>query len=330
MKKLLYFAYFIKSTDRKKLNDQLAYSSKQYSCSKIHLCCDMLCCALKYGISFHEYFYYGFCQKDKKQRLEYASMAFMYEFQKKYNSKDHVDILNDKLLFNKTYAEFVNRKWLNPIASDLSDIQNILLNSDKVVLKRSKGTIGKDVLVLDVHEMTPEQVKKYAIENDYNLLEEFVYQHLDMQKISPNSLNTIRIITHLNEDNSVDILGAILRMGTTKNTDNFSTGGIAAKIDITDGIVISDGVMVDISEPVYKCHPVSGAQIKGFKIPFWENVLAMTRNAAKKADFNKTVGWDVAVKEDGPIMIEGNHNWWAGIWQMVEGKGMKYVLNKYL
>lgn len=330
IKKLVHFAYFVKSTNWQKLRNQSIFVIEAYRIPKLKLFMKMCSCAYKYGISFHEYFYYGCYNKDNKSIKEYASMSFVHEYEKKYNSKRYVDYLNDKLLFNEKYSDLVKRRWFNPQKAELEEIENMIQGQSKIVLKRSKGTIGQDVLVLDLQGTTAKELKEKCLLENFNLMEEFVEQHHELQSLSPNSLNTIRIMTHLNEDNSVDILGAMLRMGITKKTDNFSTGGIAASIDISTGVVIRDAVSVDISQPPFSQHPVSNIKIKGFKIPYWKECIEMIEAAAVKYPYNRTVGWDIAVRENGPILIEGNHNWWAGIWQMTEGKGMKSFLLKYM
>jgi len=330
IKKLIHFAYFVKSTDWKKLRTQSTFVITTYHIPKSKLFMKMFLCAYKYGMSFHEYFYYGCYNKDNADIEKYASMSFVHDYEKKYNSKQFVDYLNDKLQFNEKYSDLVKRRWLNPQNAELEEIEKMIQGQSKIVLKRSKGTIGQDVLVLDLKGTSAKDLKEKCLLENFNLMEEFVEQHHELQSLSPNSLNTIRIMTHLNEDNSVDVLGAMLRMGITKKTDNFSTGGIAASIDISTGVVIRDAVSVDISLPPFSQHPVSNIKIVGFEIPYWQECLKMVEAAAVKYPYNKTVGWDIAVRENGPILIEGNHNWWAGIWQMTEGKGMKSFLLKYM
>lgn len=331
IKRIIHLAYFVKSCDWHKLRNQSNFVKEKHHLSKTTLLLKLISCAYRYGISFHEFYYYGCYIKDRTSIEEYASMSFMHEYQTRYNSKQYVDYLNDKLLFNEKYSEFVKRRWLNPMKAELREIEELIEGKSKVVLKRSKGTIGLDVLVLDLGGgVSGKQLQERCIKEKYNLMEEYVVQHHALQEISPNSLNTIRIMTHLNEDNSVVFLGAMLRMGISKKTDNFSTGGIAASIDINSGKVIRNAVSVDISQPEFIKHPVSGMEIKRFEIPFWSESLKMVKEAAGKYPYNRTVGWDIAIREDGPILIEGNHNWWAGIWQMTEGKGMKSFLLKYM
>lgn len=266
-KKLIHLGFFFKSCNWKKLKQQSGFVCETYHVSSSSLFKKMLSCAYKYGISFHEFYYYGCYNKEDERIKEYASMSFMYEYEKKYNSNKYIDYLNDKLLFNEKYAEFVKRKWLNPQTSSLSEIEDLISGKKKIVMKRSKGSTGKDVLVMDLNGVSGQELKELCVRENYNLMEEFVYQHNKLQTLSPNSLNTCRIMTHLNEDGTVDVLGAVLRMGTQKNVDNFSMGGIAAPIDITTGVVSGDAVSFDIYQPKHTQHPVSHITIKGFQMP---------------------------------------------------------------
>ena len=226
MKNLFYFFYFLKTTDWKRLRKHREFVSKKYNISSSKLNRDMIGCALKYGISFHEYYYYGFYQKPADLRAEYASMGFMYQFQKKMNPPDKRSMLADKNKFDKAFAEFMRRDLINPITGTEDNISRFIQGKEKVVLKRSTGGGGKNVKIVKLNEVNApvEYIKSSAVEGNYDILEEFVQQHEELQKLSPNSLNTVRFITMLKENGDVDIIGASLRMGILKNTDNLSSG----------------------------------------------------------------------------------------------------------
>ena len=51
--------------------------------------------------------------------------------------------------------------------------------------------------------------------------------------------------------------------------------------------------------------------------------------AASEMPENSSVGWDIAITENGPELIEGNHNWCKLLWQLPVKKGLKHVLDKY-
>lgn len=329
---ILYFFYFIKITDWGRLKTHRNFVAKTYGISKWHLFCDVIGSALKYGISFHEYYYYGFYNKPASQRSEYASMGFMYKYQKMMNPPEKRVMLSDKNQFDKAFAEFIHRDMMNPISGSIEEITAFIEGREKVVLKSSLGGGGKNVSIVKVKEggITAQDIKNEAVAHHYDIMEEFVQQHEDLQKLSPNSLNTVRFITQLKKDGTVDIVGASLRMGILKNTDNLSSGGITCKIDVETGKLDSKGYAFDITQPLCEKHPVSGVSLVGFQIPHWDKVKVMCIKAASKYNDNKSVGWDVAIKQDGPLLIEGNHDWGARVWQMPAGRGMKKMLEKYL
>jgi len=332
MSNFLYFLYFLKISDWGRLRSHFNFTLKKYSLGRWRLFWDVVGCALKYGISFHEYFYYDFAGKTAAQRAEYASMGFMYRYQKRMNPPGKREMLADKQKFDRAFAEFMHRGIMNPLTATAEEVADFVRGKDKVVLKRSTGGQGKNVQVVflkrDSH--TAEWVYEEAREKQYDILEEFVQQHPALQGLSPNSLNTIRFITQRLEDGSVEVIGASLRMGLEKNTDNLSSGGITCKVDVDSGKVDSLGYSFDITQPLCEVHPVSGVKLVGFQIPFWTEIKAMCLQAAAKYDDNRSVGWDVAIKPDGPLLIEGNHDWGARVWQMPAGKGLKRLLEKYL
>ena len=68
----MYLFYFLKKTDWKKLSFHRTYIMNKNSISGFRLDVDMIICTLRYGLSFHEYYYYGLWEKDAAQRSEYA------------------------------------------------------------------------------------------------------------------------------------------------------------------------------------------------------------------------------------------------------------------
>ena len=55
-------------------------------------------------------------------------------------------------------------------------------------------------------------------------------------------------------------------------------------------------------------HPGTDIFMLGQLIPYWEEVKNLCCKAANKINQVRYIGWDVAIKEDGPILIEGNHD----------------------
>lgn len=54
-------------------------------------------------------------------------------------------------------------------------------------------------------------------------------------------------------------------------------------------------------------HPGTDIKMTGRVIPFWSEVIRLCINAAFKLKECKFIGWDVAITEKGPLLIEGNH-----------------------
>lgn len=327
--KVVYFLYFLKNTKWDKLRNDMDYVCQKFQYNKTFLIRDMVFSSLSLGTSFHEYYYYAFYNKNKFERKTFGSMSYMYEFQLFHNPKRQRYLLEDKLIFLKEYEEYIRRQWLNILEASESEIGEFLKNKTKVVLKNATGGAGKNVSIIELGHYTASSLKDYARKNNFNLLEEFVFQHQDLQQLSPNSLNTIRLITQINGKGQVDVIGTILRMGINLKTDNLSTGGIACPIDLETGKITGPGISFDITKPDYYAHPISGIDFIDFEIPYWKDIVSMCEKAALFHPENKSIGWDVAIKDDGPFLLEGNHDWGARLWQMPVKKGLKHIALKY-
>lgn len=99
-----------------------------------------------------------------KERREYASMGFMYEFQKKNNPPQKRVILSDKIKFFDAYKEFLGRSWMNPLLGSVKDIAAFIAGKEKIVLKGSTGGGGKNVKILRIAGNTPEKILQLAQE----------------------------------------------------------------------------------------------------------------------------------------------------------------------
>jgi putative polysaccharide biosynthesis protein len=142
------------------------------------------------------------------------------------------------------------------------------------------------------------------------LLQPRLVNHPALRPLSPRALSTIRVMTTQRPHEAPRFLAAVLRMGTGKATaDNFAQGGIASPIDAETG-VIGDALGIDKQHRthVYHSHPDTDVEFAGYEVPFWKESVQLALDAHARLGQIACVGWDVAVLEDGPALIEGNWN----------------------
>lgn len=330
MKKIKYFLFYLKFAKWKKLSIDLKIASDQSKKSRKWIIIDMIKSAYIFGTAFNEYFYFRFFEKTDEEKNRYAGSELMYEFQLMMNPKKDRYLVSDKSVFLKEYEPFVKRQWVS-IGKDTNepDLQKLIICSPKhkIVLKNARGMAGGQIKVLTYSKDF--QILKYAISHKLDLAEEFVVQHSELSRLAPSSLNTIRIISWLLKSGEVKILGACLRASIDAEIDNMSVGGFAAPVDVTTGIVVGPGVFLTLARPELYAHPITKVELIGFQIPFWNNVINFVIEAAKHRPVLRSVGWDVGISTDGPVLIEGNHNWGKILWQLPYNKGMKFKIQNY-
>lgn len=179
------------------------------------------------------------------------------------------------------------------------------------------GGIGARVLRAEANE-----IRAILATGVDHLVEERVRQHQLLESFNATSLNTIRIDTFLDGD-EVSHSGAFIRFGLAGAiVDNFSSGGLVVGIDLQSGALARFGRLNPrIDTQRFKVHPSSGVRFEGVQLPFWERLKALAASAARESAPTPSIGWDVAIASDGPVLIEGNANWQVSTTQMGGGIG---------
>lgn len=137
------------------------------------------------------------------------------------------------------------------------------------------------------------------------IFQERIKQHRALSNFSSASVNTLRVLTVLRESGQVEFPAVILKVGRGATlVDNVGAGGIAAHMNLRSG-KLSAGFVWPGKE-AYDCHPESGFPIKGFEVPFWREALELAGSAHQNLTNARSLGWDVAITEAGPALVEMN------------------------
>ena len=145
-----------------------------------------------------------------------------------------------------------------------------------------------------------------------------IIPHRDAAILYPGSINTIRIITikPLNEEPRV--FAKVQRIGVdkTNGVDNWSSGGIVIGIN-DDGYLKRYGFYKDcyMGGRVEK-HPDSGMVFKDYRVPLFHEALDLALEAHNRLWGIFAIGWDIAMTDEGPVIVEGNSNWGASTIQV--------------
>jgi len=146
-------------------------------------------------------------------------------------------------------------------------------------------------------------------EKEHYLIQRRLTPHPELADLSGDVLTTVRMLTIVDENGGFEATHAAYRMPSRPDAtvDNFHAGGLAAKVDIETGeLGPASDIGLHPSSRWHSTHPLSGAQISGRTLPFWKESLDLARRAHAAIPGRAVVGWDIAIIDDGPVLIEGN------------------------
>lgn len=291
------------------------------------------------GCTYKEYLIYKFYELDAAEQEEVFVAHESRKITAKYDvNKEFVDMLYNKEATNEYFSEFLNRPWCVNTKISLEDFTEKFAESKRIIYKPLDGNRGRGVEAYDICRENAKEIYDELVTFPAGVVEQYVVQHPEMSTMSPTSVNTLRIVTissntqEVVEGKHLDIAYAALRMGGGKSiVDNFHSGGMVAAIDLETGKLVTDAA--DMEGNVFAEHPATGRTIKGFEIPHFKEALKLVTDAIEKNKVEGYLGWDVAITEDGPVLIEVNVIPGVVLLSMpyvAERKGMRYVMAKYL
>jgi hypothetical protein len=102
--------------------------------------------------------------------------------------------------------------------------------------------------------------------------------------------------------------------------DNFGRGSLAAPIELSAGV--AGRARHSLSDPDFASHPETGVRIEGVRIPHWQRLDPVMRAAFEVLPGLHGIGWDVAIAESGPLIIEANPWWGPRMLEVPPGRGL--------
>ena len=135
----------------------------------------------------------------------------------------------------------------------------------------------------------------------------------EIAAINPYAVSTIRMVTVMGaKSHEPELLcPGYMRIGCKKDSavDNLCAGGVGVGLT-SEGKLMPYGLFKPwIGEMKCYKHPLSGVVFDGYSIPFYEEACSLVKRAHRVLPTIPTIGWDVAITENGPTLIEGNDNW---------------------
>ncbi len=306
------------------------YPEKKHK-SRMRQVYELICWKLKYGELNKHYKMYGFdvCdpEVDASSYLDYLTFL-RKRAEKNLNGGDYtqVPLLRDKYLFWKYMNAFhmpvpeVFAIRLNGVFYDneLKPISEDSLREKRdYFVKAIGGECGEFVrhigsfqeLCLFISECSDQDI----------ILQARVSQHPEMSSLYPDAVNTIRIVTVMTENGPI-VFSALQRIGTKScgERDNTSQGGFAVGIK-EDGSLMQFGFRKPSFGGRAPIHPDTGIVFAQFQIPHYQEALKTACKAHSLFYRIHSVGWDIAITEDGCSIIEGNDNWELQSFQSIYG-----------
>jgi hypothetical protein len=151
------------------------------------------------------------------------------------------------------------------------------------------------------------------------LLQPLLENHPAVARLTSGALCTVRVVTCFPMGGAPVEFLSVLRMPVGKtDADNFNLSGIAAPVDPGTGR-LGQAIARDIRRGTWDRHPDTDAPITGIEMPHIGEIVGLCLRAHALFPEFRSIGWDVPLTTQGPLLLEANALWGVEMIQMVHG-----------
>jgi hypothetical protein len=291
--------------------------------------------AMRHNILPAEYFGYGLWQPDRKVNID--SYLYTHEaprFFKALNRPLQPNPIDDKLAFHELckahalpspeiLAAFSPTGELPEFASGRPPKRDLFVKartgsgSDGAERLRWQGAVFESDRGC---RLRPEDLGGYLAtraraENRTLLVQPALSNHPELPVGENAKLATARLVTGLSTDGHViPIFGFFIYF---TQTDRLAR---VALIDVVTGRLMSAP-----QSRMRLNHQLDIGSDDACTLPEWDTILQHTKVAHQACSSFVFVGWDVALTEQGPVLLEGNAHWAASEYQRLRGEPLGYT-----
>ena len=284
----------------KKLNNVISYINNKYYIGKLYLLIDILFCKIKYKANLNDYKMFSMYLLNNKERKTILTSGKNLILTNKLNDYSKLHIFENKNEFNEVFGDYLKRKWMFINRKNYNEFECFIKNMDYIIAKPNDNTEGKRIEKIKVGDYSIKELYNYLKDKDLLLVEEVIKQHNYLNKLYSKSINRVTVVTILYNDITY-IISINLNLGNNSIVDSLKRGGMTNKIDIETGTSLHP--FCDKGLNNYYFHPVTKEKINNIKLPYINEIKSLVKDLSKIIKTVRYVSWDIAITNDGPILI---------------------------
>lgn len=205
--------------------------------------------------------------------------------------------------------------------------KNVALEAGDGVFNARK--LGTGIMVDEQKLSWPELMDRMA--KGVWLVQSKLVSHASLRKINGSALNTTRIVTILSKSGPMYLNGFQAFATGNARTDSWSKGAVYVGIDVENESLKEYGIYhpADPTNSIASYHPDSQIVFKEYKVPFLKDAVQLCIQAHRLLYNNFIIGWDVAITDQGPVIVEANEKPGINAVQCVDGGCKQTMLACY-
>ena len=131
----------------------------------------------------------------------------------------------------------------------------------------------------------------------------------------------MRIQTIIARDGSPKIIAAVFKLQPEPvGVDHLIYGAVGCWVDQESGRLVRGRTRDSLEDTAVI--PGTQKSFIGFQLPDWPEVKALALRAAQAFPWARSIGWDIAMSDRGPVLIEGNEEWSPSLIQLPAPQGL--------